>query len=147
MRYTLNNVSIDFRNFSGTGSRYNAEGRRNFHVFFNDFNEAQRFSELGFNVKFPEGQTPHMKVNVNLESRFPPKIVLIRVIENDGFEEQVGTPEVLTSPNEIAMLDHIYISKADVVINDYHTDQYVSAYLQALYVTNPVDEFYLKYGV
>lgn len=160
--YHLNNVSIGYKNFTGAKGQYNAEGARNFHVFFNDMSEADYYAKLGFNVKYPDISEsvyedydkdasdyvprPHMKVNVNLNSMYGgPKIALITV-SRDG---TIMNRQILHTPEEVAGLDNLYISHAEIDINDYHYNggANATAYLKTLYAEVMSDDYYERYGI
>lgn len=157
MRYRLNNVNIGFKNFSGARTEWNAAGHRNFHVFFLNDSDASFFANLGFNVKYPKLDSvieedferdtdsyiprPHMKINVNMESQWPPKVALIKRRSGEIVERQ------LLDADTIGTLDKLYIADCDIEINDNHYNGFTTAYLSTLYAVVDVDDFYERYGI
>jgi len=144
----LENVRIPygrFRNFSGEQRKFNAAGDRNF-VIFLDSDNAERLRAAGWNVKYLEGNdeyddpTPMLKVKVNFNSKYPPKIVLV-----------TRKNKVQLDESSVGLLDAAEISNADMVLHPYEWKNDggaagVSAYLKTMYVTIEEDEFASKYG-
>lgn len=144
---TFEDVELLFRNFTGTENQFNRAGARNFNIKLTK-EQAEELKACGWNVKTrapredaPEGSEEeyHLKVNVKLDGRKPPKIVLL---SSRGKNQLQG--------DEVSMLDWAEIIKCDVVIRAYHYDirgeQGISAYLNSMYVEIFEDLLERKYA-
>lgn len=123
-------VKLIYRNFSGAPSQYNADGDRNFCFIIEDEKQAKELQKDGWNVKIREtedGSFSFMKVKINMNSSYPPKIKMI-----------IGEKAVTIDENNINLLDGADIQYADIVINPYEWEVNgstgISAYLSELYV-------------
>ena len=114
-RKNLNDLSIEgariiFRNFSGRESRYNRAGDRNFCVFIDDPDTAQKLAKDGWNIRVmaprEEGDEPRHYLQVSVKfNNYPPKIILVtRRSQTPLDEESVNT------------LDFADIRNADMII-------------------------------
>lgn len=140
----IENAHIIFRNFSGTGTKFNREGQRNFCVIIDDIDTANELKALGWGIKElrprDEGEEPtrYLKVNVSYEYN-PPAIFLI----SGGKKTAIGEDSVGT-------LDHLEIKNIDLVIRPYSWDvsgrQGIAGYLKSMYVTLAEDAFAAKYA-
>ncbi len=163
MLYTVKNVKLKYKNFKGAASRFNAEGKRNFHIVFNSIEDGDYFLNEGFNVKFPvvsenieEDSTrdtdsyirmPHMKINLTVNDRFIPEIKMFETYIDEHGEEQVYSKMTLETPEAIAQLDSTYITRCSLKFRDYRYDEKnATAYLSKLYVWCPIDDFMEEYG-
>jgi len=139
-RKNLNDLSIEgariiFRNFSGRESRYNRAGDRNFCVFIDDPDTAQKLAKDGWNIRVMAPRE---------EGDDPPKIILVtRRSQTPLDEESVNT------------LDFADIRNADMIIRPYpwvtqegtpNEKRGVKAYLKTMYVVIEEDEFAEKYA-
>lgn len=140
----IENAHIIFRNFSGTATKFNRAGNRNFCVIIDDQDAYNEMKALGWGVKElnprdpDEEPTKYMKVNVSYGYN-PPVIYLISGGKKKALsEETVGT------------LDHVEIKNIDLVIRPYAWDvsgrQGISGYLKSMYVTLNEDAFADKYS-
>ena len=130
---TIEDAKIFWKNFSGRGSAYNAEGSRNFCVEL-DEETAAMLKEDGWNVKRTkpreEGDegTPYIQVTVAY-GNFPPKIYLV-----------TGRNQTLLDEDTVGEIDRAEIEKVDLIINPYHwtlpsRGSGIKAYCKTMYVT------------
>ena len=142
---SIENARIGFRNFSGRGDMYNAEGQRNFCVFLDD-ETAEVLSNDGWNVKWPKNRTeddnrqPFLQVSIKF-SPYPPNIVMI---------SQSGGKQKLTEET-ISLLDDADIENVDIRIRPYHWTLKdgrtgIKAYVKDMYVVIQEDPFAYKYA-
>lgn len=143
----IENAEIFWKNFAGREQQFNAAGKRNFHVFIDDEEMAQRMADDGWNVKikqpYDETEEPryHIKVNVDFNSSQPPIIKMIKgrtVVDLD--EETVGrldTAELVQVDLEISPYD--YGSKRG-------GSPAYSGYVKEMYVTIAESRFAAKYA-
>lgn len=135
----IDDARIIFRNFSGTSSKFNREGDRNFAVVIPDDETANELLERGWHVvvKPPreEDEEPlrFLKVKVKFNDRGPSVYLRTNGKQNRLDEESVS------------ILDSIDIFSVDLDIRPYHWerdgDSGIAAYLQAICVTQEVDRF------
>lgn len=135
----IDDARIIFRNFSGTPSKFNREGDRNFAVVIPDDETANELLERGWHVvvKPPreEDEEPlrFLKVKVKFNDRGPSVYLRTNGKQNRLDEESVS------------VLDSIDIFSVDLDIRPYHWerdgDSGIAAYLQAICVTQAVDRF------
>lgn len=140
----IENAKIIFRNFAGEKDAFNAEGKRNFHVIL-DEDQAADLREIGVNVKIrqprEEGDLPtyHAKVNVSMESKFPPKVWLISGTEGDY-------AKTLLDSESIDCLDAAEFETIDLTLEQYeYKPGQISLYLKAGYFVIRQDSFASKY--
>lgn len=135
----IDDARIIFRNFSGTPSKFNREGDRNFAVVIPDDETANELLERGWHVvvKPPreEDEEPlrFLKVKVKFNDRGPSVYLRTNGKQNRLDEESVS------------VLDSIDIFSVDLDIRPYHWerdgDSGIAAYLHAICVTQEVDRF------
>lgn len=146
----LDNILIEdahviFRNFSGEESKYNRAGKRNFCVIIEDPDLAQKLADDGWNVRLlrprDEDEQPrhYLQVEVNYDSKFPPKVIMItRHSRVDLLEGTIGS------------LDYAELKKVDILVRPYQWEvngkEGVKAYLKTMYVTIEEDELEAKYA-
>ena len=152
-----NNLQIDeariiFRNFSGTPSKFNRKGERNFAVvipneeianlLINDENEYGKGWNVHIKAPNEEGGDPFMylPVKVSFNARGP-KVYL-----------RSGRARRLLSEDTIGLLDQIDIEHVDLDIRPYDGDgeglsgPFRSAYLSAMEVFQNMDRFEARYA-
>lgn len=157
---SLEDREILFPNFSGTPSKFNRDGRRTFSVIIQE-NEVDALIAQGWNVKRlkPKDEddlgTAHLVVRVNLDSLYPPKIVVMsHTYDGNGELNELGR-NILTERN-VNTLDWADIISADMTVNPYYWEipdavtgdikSGVTAYLQTLYVKVLLDPIEAKWS-
>lgn len=143
----IEDAEILWRNFSGKEKTYNEEGDRNFCVFIDDDEMAQKLAADGWNVKikkpYDETEEPryYIKVRVSFESNTPPLIVLKK-----------GKNTIELDESTIGRLDTADIIYIDLEINPYDYGSKrggkpaISAYVKEMYVTIAESRFAAKYA-
>jgi hypothetical protein len=137
----LNKDEIIYRNFSGAGSDYNAEGKRNFNVVFRDPDTVKQLTKLGFRIKPKKNEDNAwtLKIHVNFSSKFPPDVYYI-----------LGNKTVTIDEENAYLLDKKIPLSVDLRFNGYKSkksrDNFVDAYLDVLYFQAQKDYLAEKYS-
>ena len=135
----IDDARIVYRNFSGTGSKFNREGDRNFAVVIPDQDIADELVNGGWNVKIKpprdEDDTPFMFLPVKIKfNERGPKVYL-----------QSGDKTVELDEESVDCLDDVDILGVDLDIRPYDWEvngkQGRTAYLQSIHVVQEVDRF------
>ena len=135
----IDDARIVYRNFSGTGSKFNREGDRNFAVVIPDQDIADELVNRGWNVKIKpprdEDDTPFMFLPVKIKfNERGPKVYL-----------QSGDKTVELDEESVGCLDDVDILGVDLDIRPYDWEvngkQGRTAYLQSIHVVQEVDRF------
>ena len=135
----IDDARIVYRNFSGTGSKFNREGDRNFAVVIPDQDVADELVNRGWNVKIKpprdEDDMPFMFLPVKIKfNERGPKVYL-----------QSGDKMVELDEESIDCLDDVDILGVDLDIRPYDWEvngkQGRTAYLQSIHVVQEVDRF------
>ena len=135
----IDDARIVYRNFSGTGSKFNREGDRNFAVVIPDQDIAEELVNRGWNVKIKpprdEDDTPFMFLPVKIKfNERGPKVYL-----------QSGDKTVELDEESVDCLDDVDILGVDLDIRPYDWEvngkQGRTAYLQSIHVVQEVDRF------
>ena len=135
----IDDARIVYRNFSGTGSKFNREGDRNFAVVIPDQDIADELVNRGWNVKIKpprdEDDTPFMFLPVKIKfNERGPKVYL-----------QYGDKTVELDEESVDCLDDVDILGVDLDIRPYDWEvngkQGRTAYLQSIHVVQEVDRF------
>lgn len=135
----IDDARIVYRNFSGTGSKFNREGDRNFAVVIPDQDMADELVNRGWNVKIKpprdEDDTPFMFLPVKIKfNERGPKVYL-----------QSGERTVELDEEGIDCLDDVDILGVDLDIRPYDWEvngkQGRTAYLQSIHVVQEIDRF------
>lgn len=157
----LSGTRLIYPNFSGRKTDFNNEGDRNFGAAV-DPDLAEQLREDGFRVKTlpareedPDSTpTDWIKIKVNYNSSFPPKVYLIKVDPDDpeNTEKMVQTK---LSEETISLIDILARSHAITHVDmNIRPSRYparpnrpggISCYLDALYVTIVDDPLERKY--
>lgn len=140
----IDEARIIYRNFSGTPSKYNREGDRNFAVVIPNQEIADRLIEEGWNVRIKpprdEDDAPFMYLPVKIK------------FNDRGPTVYLKTGKVMNRLDEesISCLDHVDIMSVDLDIRPYDWDVNGkggrTAYLQSIHVTQEVDRFAERYA-
>lgn len=135
----IDDARIVYRNFSGTGSKFNREGDRNFAVVIPDQDVVDELVNRGWNVKIKpprdEDDTPFMFLPVKIKfNERGPKVYL-----------QSGDKTVELDEESIDCLDDVDILSVDLDIRPYDWEvngkQGRTAYLQSIHVIQEIDRF------
>ena len=135
----IDDARIVYRNFSGTGSKFNREGDRNFAVVIPDQDIADELVNRGWNVKIKpprdEDDAPFMFLPVKIKfNERGPKVYL-----------QSGDKTVELDEESIDCLDDVDILSVDLDIRSYDWEvngkQGRTAYLQSIHVVQEIDRF------
>lgn len=138
----IDDARIVYRNFSGTGSKFNREGDRNFAVVIPDQDMADELVNRGWNVKIKpprdEDDAPFMFLPVKIKfNERGPKVYL-----------QSGEKTVELDEEGIDCLDDVDILGVDLDIRPYDWEvngkQGRTAYLQSIHVVQEIDRFAAK---
>ena len=133
-RLQLEGVTVIFKNFRGEKGTYNEAGVRTFSIVIPDLEYAADLIEQGWALKplkNEEGDIDsyHLPVKINYDSRQPPRIYKISMVNNAQLPLDVKT---------IDMLDYLPIDYVDIIVNPYLWDVQgetgVKAYCQTMYV-------------
>ena len=141
---TIRNAKIIFRNFSGKGSQFNPQGRRNFSVIIEDENLANDLINDGWNLKplkkrdENDPQHWHLPVAVNYGA-YPPTIIL-----------KSGKSKTYLEELTVQMLDWADIVNVDLTIRpriyEIAGQTGIKAYLKTMGVVVEVDEIAAEYA-
>lgn len=143
----IEDAEIFWRNFSGREQQFNEAGERNFCVYIDDEETAQKLIEDGWNVKIkqPYGDDTEpryfIKVKVSFTSNVPPLIVLKK-----------GRVTAELDEDTVGRLDSADITYVDLEINPYDYGSKrggkpaYSAYVKEMYVTIAESRFATKYA-
>ena len=135
----IDDARIVYRNFSGTGSKFNREGDRNFAVVIPDQDVVDELVNRGWNVKIKpprdEDDTPFMFLPVKIKfNERGPKVYL-----------QSGDKTVELDEESVDCLDDVDILCVDLDIRPYYWEvngkQGRTAYLQSIHVVQEIDRF------
>lgn len=140
----LSEAEVLFKNFSGEEKKFNAAGQRNFNIAIRDLEQADKLAAMGWKVRrwLPrdaEEEIGLLEVKVRF-SDYPPRIYMVK-----------SAGKIELTVETVAMLDHMRITQADLVITPYcwtmpSGASGISAYLSSGYFTIFEDEFDLKYA-
>ena len=140
----IDDARIIYRNFSGTASKFNREGDRNFAVVIPTEELADELSNLGWNVKVKplrEGEdVPFMFLPVKIKFNERGPVAYLKS----------GGNLVKLDEEGISCLDDVDIAQVDLDIRPFDWDvngkQGRTAYLQTLEVTQQLDRFAARYN-
>lgn len=119
----IENARILFPNFRGAIDSYNPRGARTFAVQI-DSEIAPDLAAQGWNIKFPkphpdidpaeDTRQPYLRVNVASQNEWIPRGVKLVMVDGDAH-----VPINNRNLEEVDMLDRVWITGADVVIDPY----------------------------
>ena len=144
------NARIIYRNFTGTGSRFNKEGERKFTYEFYEDDEAERLRNLGRYVKTKvgreEGDPVRYRIDVAVSFKSFPNVPPAAIyIYSNGVRTQLNE-------DTVSMLDSAEIRTVDLTIRprwwlDDRTNEWkVKAYLKEMHVTLEPSPWASKYA-
>ena len=140
----IDDARIIYRNFSGTPSKFNREGDRNFAVVIPDQETADRLIADGWNIKIKEPRD---------EDDIPFMFLPVKVKFNDRGPNaylQTGNKMNRLDEESISCLDDVDIRSVDLDIRPY--DWNVNgktgrtAYLQSISVIQNIDRFAARFA-
>ena len=140
----IDDARIIYRNFSGTPSKFNREGDRNFAVVIPDQETADRLIADGWNIKIREPRD---------EDDIPFMFLPVKVKFNDRGPNaylQTGNKMNRLDEESISCLDDVDIRSVDLDIRPY--DWNVNgktgrtAYLQSISVIQNIDRFAARFA-
>ncbi len=145
----IENVSIDYRNFSGIQLPFNDRGKRNFVVVLSE-SLARDLESKGWNIRWQKRQPPYddepprpiLKVHVNYSGRTEPQVYLITSKGKTKLSEDLLPILDGFSPKQILNVD------LQIRPWRYRTDEpnQISAYLQSMWVTIQENRLEEKYA-
>lgn len=139
----IEGARIFWKNFSGKGSQFNAEGSRNFCLEL-DNKIADKLSADGWNVKYikprEEGDEPRPYIQVKVRYAIaPPKIYMV-----------TSRKKTLLDEDLVGELDRAEIENVDIIVSPYEWSvggkSGITAYVDTMYVTIHEDDFAKKYA-
>ena len=143
-RLTVEGARMIFKNFEGVEKDYNNAGRRNFCLVLDSQELIDEVVELGIPIKewLPadaEEPVRFIKVNVNMDGNYPPKVNLISSKNITRLDA-----------SSIKLLDHCAFSNVDLTIvphqYNFGNKTGINAYLSTMYATEIEDDLDLKYA-
>lgn len=147
-KIVIENAKIIFKNFSGKGTDYNAEGDRNFCVVLDD-EQAESMKAMGYNVKTKlpregyedDGNFNFLKIKVSLKYGDNRDAEIYRI---------VGNNRVKLTDKTVSTLDWDEIENIDMRIRPWNWTKGnrsgVAAFLDTMYVTVKEDSLDAKYS-
>lgn len=157
-RVKLDSCVLIYKNFSGTGGKFNREGDRNFCVILSE-EEAQALKEAGWNVKRRppredgEELPPYLKVKINNDNLESGRIKIYRLdVSPNGEPRRDNHGDVVKAvltPTTVGQLDSSYIVDAQLILSPYYYDfngkKGISAYCDQLTAVVQMDAWTAKY--
>ena len=119
----VRNADIEYPNFAGKASKYNAAGCRNFNLVFSDLELVRKMQEDHWNMKpckdslnpeTGEYMKYYTSVDVEFDNPWYPD-PQIRFVSEGGRKQTILTEELLNEESEICP-DKLYFDRIDVTI-------------------------------
>lgn len=140
----IDDARIIYRNFSGTASKYNREGDRNFSVVIPTQEMADELIKAGWNVRIKppreDGDEPFMYLPVKIKFNDRGPNCYLRS----------GKAQTELSEKTVGCIDDIDILSVDLDVRPYDWDvngkSGRTAYLQSIRVTQKIDRFAQENG-
>lgn len=137
--FTIEGALVKYRNFAGTVSEYNKEGKKSFAIELEPGFAAQ-LERDGWHVNYTDPReegdesVPFINIKVNFKNR-PPRVVMV-------------TPDTLVplTDQSIGMLDDADIIDVDLTCIGNPWERGISCYLQKAFFKINVDILDQKYG-
>lgn len=137
--FTLEGATVKYRNFAGTVSEYNKEGKKSFAINL-DPGFAQQLERDGWHVNYTnpkedgDESTPFINIKVNYKNR-PPRVIMV-------------TPDSMVplTDHSIGMLDDADIIDVDLTCIGSPWERGISCYLTKAFFKINVDILDQKYG-
>ena len=143
----LPEMHITYKNFGGT--RF-AGGKRDFAIILENPEDIQQLINFGFNVKMFNKKNPedpdsyYLKVKVNFKNDEEGKLLgpYIYIVNGDHISKPLKA-------SNVELIDKADIDYCDIYITPYRSvvngTEFISAYLDTMYVNVRKDEFEEKY--
>jgi len=142
---SVENAVIIWTNFAGKPTKFNPQGgKRTFALVLTE-EVAERLRNEGWNIKMREGREEgedplyFTEIVVNMESTYPPKVVLYTEFRGKKSANKL-------TERTVGQLDTIDIANVDLVVHPYEhgfsSVATVKGYARALYVTQGQDSYF-----
>lgn len=151
-KINLPHMKITFRNLAGRPTDWNKKGgKRDFAIVLEDMADVEQLRSMGFAVKQFNKKNPedpdsfYIKVKANFRFDDEGKLLSPHIYVING------KSKVLMQPSNVEIVDRADIDYCDITITPYYAEvngnNYVSAYLDRMYVNIVEDEFEKKYSI
>lgn len=142
---SVENAVIIWTNFEGRPTKFKPAGGQRTFVLVLSEKVADQLKEAGWNVKYREGREEgddplyYTEIVVNMESQFPPKVVLLTEFRGRKSANRL-------TASAVGQLDSLEIANVDLIIHPYEHDfsdvASIKGYAKAIYVTQGQDSYF-----